>query len=265
MAMDLARVDQVLHFALLTAGEADEPNCRQLGPIHLIKYVYLADLAFAAREAGRTFTGIEWTFYRFGPWSAEVNARVEPASQAIGATALVRQSDYEGQDEWTRWSIRDSQLLTDVARLLPSSIQLSLQSAIRMYGSSTPELLDYVYKTAPMLAAAPHEKLDFSLAVSNKVAVDPNIGNIATGVVSAKRLKKFGEKMQQLQREAAKRHGHSASLVNPVQRPPADDILRVGLNWLDEIAGESLRTGDVTAEFGESVWKSAARKGGNVS
>ena len=44
-----SRVDLLLQYALLVAGEQDEFLDRQLGPIHLIKYVYLADL-FHANE-----------------------------------------------------------------------------------------------------------------------------------------------------------------------------------------------------------------------
>ncbi len=52
-----SRVDLLLQYALLVAGEQDEFLDRQLGPIHLIKYVYLADLFHAKRNNGVTFTG----------------------------------------------------------------------------------------------------------------------------------------------------------------------------------------------------------------
>jgi hypothetical protein len=42
-------------------------------------YVYLADLAYAEANRGKTFTGIDWQFYKFGPWSQTVNDRIEPA------------------------------------------------------------------------------------------------------------------------------------------------------------------------------------------
>ena len=57
---DPSRVDLLLQYALLVAGEEDEYIDRQLGPIHLIKYVYLADLAYARHNEGKTFTGIDW-------------------------------------------------------------------------------------------------------------------------------------------------------------------------------------------------------------
>ncbi len=42
--MDINKVDLLLKYILAAAGEEDFGN-REVGPIHLIKYVYLADLA----------------------------------------------------------------------------------------------------------------------------------------------------------------------------------------------------------------------------
>lgn len=51
------KIDLLIQYAILIAGQEDEYPDRQLGPIHLIKYVYLADLAYAERNGGETFTG----------------------------------------------------------------------------------------------------------------------------------------------------------------------------------------------------------------
>jgi hypothetical protein len=42
--MDINKVDLLLKYILAIAGREDYGN-REVGPIHLIKYVYLADLA----------------------------------------------------------------------------------------------------------------------------------------------------------------------------------------------------------------------------
>ena len=55
--MDLKKVDKIIQYALAVAANEDFCN-RDLGPIHLVKYVYLADLAYAERNKGETFTGI---------------------------------------------------------------------------------------------------------------------------------------------------------------------------------------------------------------
>jgi hypothetical protein len=53
----------LLKYILAAAGQED-PGHRKVGPIHLIKYVYPADLIFANH---------------FGPWAPEVYSRIEPA------------------------------------------------------------------------------------------------------------------------------------------------------------------------------------------
>ena len=46
------KIDLLIQCAILIAGREDDYLDRQLGPIHLIKYVYLADLAYAERKCG---------------------------------------------------------------------------------------------------------------------------------------------------------------------------------------------------------------------
>jgi hypothetical protein len=54
--MDINKVDLLLKYILAATGQEDFGN-REVGPIHLVKYVYLADLAFAEKHGGETFTG----------------------------------------------------------------------------------------------------------------------------------------------------------------------------------------------------------------
>ena len=82
--MDIKRVDLLVKFILTAAGQED-PGHRELGPIHLIKYVYLADLIFAEKHSGETFTGAPWRFHHFGPWAPEVYSRIEPFITEVGA------------------------------------------------------------------------------------------------------------------------------------------------------------------------------------
>jgi len=42
----------LLKYILASAGQED-PGPREVGPIHLIKYVYLADLIFAEKHRGK--------------------------------------------------------------------------------------------------------------------------------------------------------------------------------------------------------------------
>ena len=45
--MDIQKIDLLLQYALAVASEEDDFKNQRLGAIHLIKYVYLADLAYA--------------------------------------------------------------------------------------------------------------------------------------------------------------------------------------------------------------------------
>jgi hypothetical protein len=66
--MDINKIGQLLKYILAAAGQEDYGN-REVGPIHLIKYVYLADLAFAEKYSGETFTGIPGRSELIAGWS----------------------------------------------------------------------------------------------------------------------------------------------------------------------------------------------------
>lgn len=57
MSFDAAKVDQIIQYSLLCAGEEDNFFDRRFSPIHMIKYVYLADLAYAERRRRRNLHG----------------------------------------------------------------------------------------------------------------------------------------------------------------------------------------------------------------
>lgn len=83
----------MIQYALLVAGCEDDVFDRELGPIHLIKYVYLADLAHAERNDGQTFSGVRWQFFHYGPWTQEVYVRIQPALRAIDAEEKIITSE----------------------------------------------------------------------------------------------------------------------------------------------------------------------------
>ena len=263
MSADSSRIDLVLQYALLIAGEQDEYNARQLGPIHLLKYVYLADLFYAKKHEGTTYTGIRWRFYKFGPWSQAVNERIEPALGAIGAERSSFASQYTEKQDWERWNLRNKQLLQQKKQHLPTDIKLPLKRDILEFGKDTQGLLHYVYRTKPMLHAAPGEYLDF------KVDRDSSVEEISTGPLRAETLsnrkkKQFKERMASLQEKHKNRQRPDSKLINPVKNPRYDDIYNEGVAWLDSLAGQSFSEMEYVAEFSDEVWKSTARKGTDV-
>jgi hypothetical protein len=102
MNSNTQKIDNIIQYSLLIAGEEDEYLDQQLGPIHFIKYVYIADLEFARRNNGQTFTSTKWQFYNFGPWSQDVRARIEPALKAVMAEKYVFESQFGDNNDCIR-------------------------------------------------------------------------------------------------------------------------------------------------------------------
>ena len=264
MPVDLSRIDLLVQYALLVAGEGDDLFERQLGPIHLVKYVYLGDLAYAQRNNGETFTGIEWKFHNFGPWSNTVHERIAPALQAIGADKRTFESDYDEKSDWFRWSLRSDDLLTTKERSLPAAVTIQLRPVIRKFGKDTSSLLNHVYRTAPMLEAAPGEVLDFRLAVKSKPKAEAGSTTLRMETLPERKKKAFKERMTELQKSVSTRASRKAGLINPVKNARHDDIYQDGVAWLDQLAGERFTPGEKVAEFSPDVWKSTTRKGSDV-
>lgn len=262
MPADIKKIDLIIQYALLVAGEEDDIFNQQLGPIHLIKYVYLADLFFARRNDGVTFTGVDWQFYNFGPWSQAVNARVEPALSAIMATKNTFESNY-GDEDWHRWNLRDERLLEEKRRALPAAITLRLDREIHKYLKDTPSLLDFVYKTQPMVNAAPNELLDFAHVCEKKEEFEEVPLRMPT--LSNNKRKLFSEKMSALRQEFQNRKSKKQKLVNPEPHPKHDEILEGGVKWLESLAGDEFSEKKLIAKFDPEVWKSITRKGEDVS
>lgn len=262
--MNIKNIDAVLQFALLAASGEDDFRDRQLGPIHLIKYVYLADLAYAERHDGETFTGVPWRFYNFGPWASEVHQRIEPALLAINADLKSFPSNYGDKAEWHRWSAVDDTMMPEIERSLPFIVTTTIKRNVHKFGQSTPDLLASVYSTFPMLRAAPDEHLIFQSSES--------LGSVSTeedklAPLSARKRKKLKEGMARLRAMSTEKLAEKRRkrLVKPATIPRYDDVYTDGLIWLDSLAGPEVPEGHHEAVFSDSIWKSPARMGDIVS
>lgn len=258
------KIDRLLQFILLTAGEEDEYTDRWLSPIHLIKYVYLADLAHARNNNGETYTGLNWKFHHYGPWEVTCYERIEPALLAVDAEKRVFQSKYY-EDDRDRWYARNSEIYYMLNNQLPLAITGTISSAVHSHGSDTGGLLHYVYKTLPMITAAPGERLDFS-----KESVDHEIdANIADqeptcGLTARqKKLRKIALKKLKvkLRKKLDTRKAESSVKETSVKYMPSryDDVFFEGLAALDRHAGIPIEPGNYKAIFSDDVWKSKAR------
>ena len=257
--LDHVRVDALMQFILAVAAEEDEFRDRELGPIHLVKYVYLADLAFAVKNAGETFTGAAWQFHDFGPWDAGVFARIEPALGAVGAEPKRIPSRHA--DDFVRYRLGQEQaqrIRCEAERALPSVIIFRVSSAVHEFGSDTPSLLRAVYQTPPMLNAAPEEVLDLRTAVrETKAEYEVHAEKALTKSQRRDRQRRLNEIRAEVQARLA-----SQAQV-PIAEQPApryDEVFAAGVQWLDSLAGEPVPVGDGELAIAPDVWKSEARR-----
>ena len=262
---DENRIDKIIQFAILVASEEDDYRDRQLGPIHLIKYVYLADLAFAQKTSGQTFTGVDWQFFKFGPWAPVVHERIEPALLGIHATKKTFLSNFPDRDDWVRWHATDDSYLAALERDLPSIVTSTTRNAVHKFGNATSELLAYVYATEPMRNAAPNELLNFANLRSQfqrQTQVDSQPVSL-----SPKQKKNLKEKMAALRLKSGKKLAakRGQRLVPSVITPRYDSVYFEGLKWIDSLAGEKIPEGERDAVFSDTIWKSQARAGDDFS
>jgi hypothetical protein len=251
--MDSKKVDMIVQFALALSGEAEDFKDRELGPIHLLKFIYLADLAFSQDE-GKTFTGADWTFHHFGPWAPEVFKRLSPAAQAIDAQE--RRFDSQYRDDNVRWRFSGSSSLVDqLEARLPWSVARTVRSAVRRYGNDTTSLLHDVYKTPPMLSAAPSERLVFERARLDPatVALEPVAPLPTLSKTKVKRL-------QELVRKRREERRGTSTLVTPEPTLLYDEVFARGQEWLDGLAGAAISTDRGHLVFSDEVWHSPGRR-----
>ncbi|MBI9075314.1 MAG: hypothetical protein JEZ02_07885 [Desulfatibacillum sp.] len=251
---DYRKIDHLLQYILTLAGEEEWDN-RELGPIHLIKYLYLSDLAYATDTGGETFTGLPWRFYKFGPWVEIAYERIEPAMLAIGAKERIFSTPK--YDDIKRYSKVDDRLLSQLEEGVPLVICGPLRKAVHEFGSDTESLLDYVYKTLPMLKAAPNEPLDFSQVARKQKADEPKTEQEA---LTMRQKKKRKQAVDDLKRRFQLRTApKDNTLVAPQEEPRYDDVFFEGVEWLDLLPGEPVEPGEAMVHFHPDVWKSKAR------
>lgn len=256
--MNKKRINTIIQYALLVAGQEDDYTDRDLGPIHLIKYVYLADLNYARHNNGETYTGIQWRFHNFGPWSNDVNNCIEPALKEISAKCKILQSDYDS--DYKRWSLTDDVLLEKLGGKLPLVVVGVIALSVHKFKKDTPSLLEHVYRTEPMLKAAPGEFLDFISVVPPKRKKENFISKWSG--LTTKKQKKFKQAMDVIREKRKDRKGLSGKRLVPSPIPAIDESLYFeGLDWVDSLAGEPVVKDTYEANFPNSVWHSKTREG----
>jgi hypothetical protein len=262
------RTKQIYQYALLLAAAEEEWDTRELGPIHLLKYAYLADLAFAEFQGGETFTGINWTFHRFGPWSNEAFQLIDEAVGEIDAVKRTLPSDYTKDS--VRYSVEGTSAeLSEETRALRTKLPLEIkgliEQAVHRYKADTQALLFMVYATAPMLSAAPGETLDFNCMVREPTATYQCVSDEdfvpLLDQLSNKKRKQIPARMKELREQLAERYRVKLESEAGCLMPATGQGEQEVLDWVDSFAGDPFPVGSVTVQFDPSVWKSASRNG----
>lgn len=259
--MDTNRIDSLMIYILTTAGELEEFRERELGRLHIIKYIYLADLGYAERNDGQTWTGIEWEFYRFGPWSNELYKYMQGALAKTGAERKTFPSAYSEED-YERWLLRDDEARSISERVIGVEIAGLVKRLINEYSNCTGDLLDFVYRTPPMLRAAPRERLDFTpsgwafkVHTSSVTKKKP----VSLTMKQNKKMKVWETMMKaRIATKLTEMRAARASDV-PSPEPRYDNIFFAAVESMNKSDLPALPTTRVTAKFSSEVWKSKAR------
>lgn len=266
--MDTTKVDLIIQYVMALASQQDEWKERDLGPIHFIKYVYLADLAYAKRKH-ESFTGVNWRFHKFGPWSNAVYQRLDTALDAIGAQKRQIPSRYSEED-FARWSVSQSELIEVLEKNIPISIYAELRKDVKAFANDTPSLLHHVYQTLPMLTAAPGEELNLFVELplaESEAKMDATI-HIEEELISnnerRRQRAKFKELKARINCKIAERIKQKDA-ARQAYKPEYNDVFSRGVEWLDSLAGQPTEEIEGIAEIAPTMWKSPARFDPDVS
>ncbi len=249
--MNTERIYNLILFMLLSAARLDEWRWRELGPIHILKYLYLADVAYAARREGQSFTGIPWRFYHFGPWDEDAYASIESSIHRGGAE--IRTFASVGDKDGVRYSLSDDEKEMDrLESALPIFVSGQLSKLIKEYGNDTNRLLHHVYRTEPMMHAAPHEPLDLSHVPQEVRGPRPESPQ---NLLSKRQRKDLKARFQEImRRKMQERQGRP--------EPSAEGgaaYLKV-VDFLDSLDNTPLEESEAEIEFSEETWKSEWRR-----
>jgi hypothetical protein len=246
--MNKDRIRKLIRYILAEAGQDEDWRSRELGPIHILKYVYLADMYYAAKNQGQGYTGLQWKFHHFGPWSLELYKEIPDAVKALGGDIRTFESPY-GKDGY-RFSLKDD-YQDDLSSTIPSSIAFLLRRDIRRFGPATNDLLHYVYTTVPMTHSVPGEQLDFSTVVP---LPDPEV-NASFFKISAREKKKQKKRIKEIRAKiAAKKEQRKKKRVRPTP-PRYDEVFFGGVQDLDrDFDLSSMENHEGTLSVDKSAW-----------
>jgi hypothetical protein len=127
-----------------------------ISKIRIVKLLYLIDVEHY-RTYGKTLTGLEWIFYRYGPYAFAIDSAVRQLGFDLGEEEVTTAAGYPAYV----YRVEEPQSLEDIVSF---AVQSMIDRKIKQWAlEDTRFLLDYVYTaTEPMQQATFGQKLDFS-------------------------------------------------------------------------------------------------------
>ena len=183
----------------------------------LVKFLYLLDLYWAQEHDGsETATGWDWEFVHFGPWCSQANDCISLAERF----GFLLAKDFEGfvRDEEVRLygpghSVDDHEA-DRILDGLSTYVRSNLTGAVREFGADTAGLLDMVYfRTGPMEAAKPRDRLDFSKERKPDLS---SLKPLTMKTLSKTKLTKLKDAMRALAADERRRQASKVAFMGPV-------------------------------------------------
>ena len=167
------------------------------------------------------------------------------------------------EDDMIRWSRSEDELHNQLFNELDLSVTGAINRQVHLYGTDTPKLLDITYKTKPMLAAAPGDRLDFTpiREASPSYDLETSVCEPLTRRQEKKRAEQLSELKSKLRQKLSQRQRPKFKYTPPRY----DGVFLKGLEQLEASVGENLSPGDYQASFSEDIWKSKARSDPGLS
>ena len=196
----MATGEKILNLVRFIVATARERGFDRLSTIHIVKYIYIADL-FNAKSEGRTLTPWKWKFWDFGPWTLESYRAVGDAVSRGSISSETRESKYNRLDEANEYQLfycdrddfGDEELETLGRITIPNARTCTaLRGIIGEYGNRINPLLHYVYSTEPLHGKKHGDHLCFDGLAW------PETEEAKTVPIKKKRLKKAKEIMKRI-------------------------------------------------------------------
>lgn len=149
-------IRRVIMYFLKRAKEEHFP----VGKVRITKLLYLLDLEYY-RDNGSTFTGLNWIYYKYGPYTAEIDHVLSQVGIKL-----------EEESFTSKKSIKMLMVSESVASYsVDTHLENYLHRIWTVWGmESLPRLLDSVYfETEPMFNAKRGEQLDFGKVMKKEI------------------------------------------------------------------------------------------------